>query len=401
MEYIIPIFFCLFFSVRYDSVEGKHFFAESDVSKRKYIFIFVWLIVLSALQYCVGYDIPIYMDAYANNKNVSFGDIFGDARYRPGWQFLQVVCHNISHDFVTLKIIQALFFNICVYKFLSKYSRYWYLTLFFYILYVYGQLNFGSMRQSFAVGFFLLSIPYLEEQETKKNSIIALAKYFGLVYLASLFHASAFVLYCVPLLRYLITSPKKIIFSFIVVFALSIIVSQTPNFNLLIYSLISSDDIERNARFYLTTDNYEGKYGVSMFMAFIPVAIAFISLYLNRYKDSSKDQVLHMLLFAYILMATLNIFIPIFYRFNEYFVFAYIVLIPLSIYEGEWGKNVSIVRSSLAKVCLFFMFILYPVNHLIAVHPAFGFPGYQIYYPYYSVFNPQMDPDRQKIINYN
>ena len=99
-------------------------------------------------------------------------------------------------------------------------------------------------------------------------------------------------------------------------------------------------------------------------------------------------------------MATFNLYIPIFYRLNDYFVFSYIVLIPMAIYEGVSFNSSLPIRSFFFKVLLFLMFILYPVNHLVAVHPAFGFPGYRIYYPYHSVFDPQIDPDRNKIIEY-
>lgn len=133
MVYLVPIFLCLLFSFQYDRTNGLCILGESTYSKRKFNLIFIWLVVISALQYCVGYDIPIYMNAYETNKNISINDIWGDVRYRPGWLMLQVICHKISDDFVILKIIQALFLNFCVYRFLTRYSKYWYLTLFFYI----------------------------------------------------------------------------------------------------------------------------------------------------------------------------------------------------------------------------------------------------------------------------
>lgn len=403
MEYLIPIFLCLLFSVKYDRREGTCILGEYSKSKRKFMFIFAWLVLISALQYRVGYDIPIYMDAYDASRHNSFSDIWGDVRYRPGWNFLLVLCHKISDNFVVLKIIQAFFLNYCVYKFLSRYSKYWYLTLFFYILYPYGQLNFGAMRQAFAVGFFLLSIPYLEEKNTKKENIIALLKYFGLVYFATLFHTSAFILYLLPVFRFFVATKKRMIFTTLIVIAFSIVLSHLSNLNMLLYSFLASFDIlEQSSRYYLTGGDYEvSRSGFAFIRAFIPITFIYICLYLNRNNLNAKYKVLQMLLFAYIIMATLNLSIPIFYRFNGFFVFSYIVLIPMAIYEGNlFDKSLKAVRSSSLRVLLFLIFILYPVNHLISVHPSWGVPGYKIYYPYYSVFNPQIDPDRNRIIDY-
>lgn len=400
MVYIIPIFFCLLFSIQFDRIKGLCILGECTCSRRKFNCIFLWLVAVSALQYCVGYDIPIYMHAYETNKNISINDIWGDARYRPGWLMLQVICHKISDDFVFLKIIQALFFNFCVYRFLARYSKYWYLTLFFYILYSYGQLNFGAMRQSFAVGFFLLAIPYLEDKESKKKTILALVKYFVLIYLSTMFHMSAFVLFMVPLLKICVVSTKRISITIIAVIIASIIILLIPNLNIILFTLIgSADDIAKNAEYYLTGGDYLGtKAGLGLVFEFIPILFIYLCLYLNRNNQDSRYKVMKMLLLAYIVMATLNLSIPIFYRFNDYFVFSYIILIPLAIYEGEF-KNY-FLRSPITKLLLFFLFILYPVNHLVAVHPSFGFPGYRIYYPYHSVLDPQIDPERMKIIDY-
>jgi len=400
MVYIIPIFFCLLFSIQFDRIKGLCILGECTCSRRKFNCIFLWLVAVSALQYCVGYDIPIYMNAYETNKNISINDIWGDARYRPGWLMLQVICHKISDDFVFLKIIQALFLNFCVYRFLARYSKYWYLTLFFYILYPYGQLNFGAMRQSFAVGFFLLAIPYLEDKESKKKTILALVKYFVLIYLSTMFHMSAFVLFMVPLLKICVVSTKRISITIIAVIIASIIILLIPNLNIILFTLIgSADDIAKNAEYYLTGGDYLGtKAGLGLVFEFIPILFIYLCLYLNRNNQDSRYKVMKMLLLAYIVMATLNLSIPIFYRFNDYFVFSYIILIPLAIYEGEF-KNY-FLRSPITKLLLFFLFILYPVNHLVAVHPSFGFPGYRIYYPYHSVLDPQIDPERMKIIDY-
>lgn len=403
MEYLIPIFLTLFFSLQYDQRQGTCTLGDSTKSKRKFIFIFAWLVVISAIQYCVGYDIPIYMNAYNSSKYNQISAIWGDSRYRPGWLFLQFLCHKISDNFVVLKIVQAIFLNFCVYKFLLRYSKYWYLTLFFYILYSYGQLNFGAMRQAFAVGFFLLSIPYLEEQDSKRKTVIALLKYSVLVYFATLFHVSAFFLYLVPLLKFCVATTKRMTTTITTVIVVSIIISQFSSLNMLLYSLLKTSDVfEQNSNYYLTGGDYESnKSGFGLILAYIPIALVYICLYLNRNNQDSRYKVLQMLLLAYIIMATLNLSIPIFYRFNDYFVFAYIIFMPMAIYEGNLFNRPLIAHSSFLKFTLFLMFILYPVNHLVAVHPSFGFPGYRIYYPYHSVFNPQIDPDRNRIINFN
>lgn len=402
MVYIIPIILCLFYSIKCDQSLGTITLGDYPYSKRLYNFIFAWLVLISAFQYSVGYDIPIYMDAFDNSRLDKFSDIWGDSRYRPGWLFLQFMCHKVFDDFVLLKIIQACFLNYCVYKFLSRYSKYWYLTLFFYILYPYGQLNFGAMRQSFAVGFFLLSVQYLERQETKKDALAALLKYYVFCILATLFHTSGYILFIIPLLKYCVATRTRMSITIASVVMASIALSQISDLNSIIYTLFGSSDlVESNARWYLTSDDYtSNKSGISLLMAFIPIALIYLCLYLNRKQDDSKYHVLRMLLLMYIIMATLNLSIPIFYRFNDYFVFAYIVLIPMAIYEGTLAHSYLKGRNSILQLILFLMFILYPVNHLVAVHPSFGFPGYRIYYPYYSVFNPQIDPERNRIIDF-
>lgn len=402
MIYLIPIFLCLFYSAYYDQSKGLFILGEYPKTKRKFNIIFIWLVLISAFQYCVGYDIPIYMNAYDESRYIRISDIWGDARYRPGWLSLQFICHKISDDFVVLKIVQAVFLNYCVYKFLSRYSKYWYLTLFFYILYSYGQLNFGAMRQAFAVGFFLLSVPYLEQQSTKKETAMALLKYFCIIYCATLFHASAFILYLLPLLKVCVATNKRMAITIVSVIVASFILSHISGLNMLLFSLVGfSDTLVDSSTYYLTGGDYVGsKSGFSLIFAYIPIAFVYICMYLNRKNQSERCKVLKMLLLAYIIMATLNLSIPIFYRFNIYFAFAYIVMMPIAIYEG-YLFNKAIVRSFVLKLSLFIMFILYPVHHLVSVHPSWDIPGYRIYYPYHSVFDPQIDPDRNRVIEFN
>ena len=171
---------------------------------------------------------------------------------------------------------------------------------------------------------------------------------------------------------------------------------------MLLFSLVRfSDTLVDNSTYYLTGGDYVGsKSGLSLILAYIPIAFVYICMYLNRKNQSERCKVLKMLLLAYIIRATLNLSIPIFYRFNIYFAFAYIVLMPMAIYEG-YLFNKAIVRSFVLKLSLFIMFILYPVHHLVSVHPSWGIPGYRIYYPYHSVFDPQIDPDRNRVIEFN
>lgn len=152
---------------------------------------FVCIFIFLALRYNFGNDYKSYLEIFTEvNRYASF-DLFDKTIHAdPGWILLCKLFKPFG--FFAMIAVLALFNSIIYYRFIKKYvpKKYYWLAIFLYVFTPGFLLTHATaMRQSLAIGLFILSLDYL----FKKDAI----RYYVCVALASLMHSSALIL--VPL----------------------------------------------------------------------------------------------------------------------------------------------------------------------------------------------------------
>lgn len=383
MIYIITLLVLLFLVFHYD-VNGN----TRNRMTMYYILMF-WYIAVSGFQYCMGSDIIIYMEEYDDTDwSDLILDSFVDLNSRQfGWILLSNLCKLVSTDFLFFKIVQAVFLNTVIFIFLKKNTEAIFTSIFFYSIFLYFDLNFNILRQSIAIGFFLLSISYFNDKKW--------LKYYIFVLLALMFHSSAIILFILPLFRLLKINKKIIIIVFSSIIFLVLIIRSLPinDFFITYIPVLFKSDFSDLGDIYLTEENY-GQNSAKIISFLIMVVLYFWVFYIN-YKDNlnkSKSDLLFLLIF--VLLFVLNSSMPIFTRFNFYFTPFFVFLLSNFIIHFSTIKLPN--HKLITLVFFIFLFSFSHVNGLFRINANYNDKQIVQYYPYYSVFEMKQSPERQQ-----
>ena len=256
--------------------------------KISFLIIFLFL----ALRYNYGSDYPSYLKTFLDVGNLGFEaisefwtDIFfynlifeGNDELQlasslalttePGWRALCLIFQPFG--FFAMIAVLALFNCFVYYYFIKKYvsPAYYWFAVFLYVFTPNMMLvQSSAMRQALAISIFLLSIQYIFKQD--------FLRYLLMVFLATLFHASAIILlpiYLLGALKFKITTPIAII---VTIFLLSLFILQNY------LSTIMSQFIEAFVPQYSIYDE-KGSLGYGLGIAF-NILIMYLMLIFDRY----------------------------------------------------------------------------------------------------------------------
>ena len=355
MEYIIASFIIIWGSI----YNGK----LNHQSKKLYL-IFIWLVMtlLMGVRYRVGIDTMNYMSTYQSIptfKDFGIYD-FHYFRYEPLFLIINIFCKSFFGDFWTVQLICAGISNGLIIIFLNRYCKNPFLgtLLYFYISYLYFSTEI--MRESIAIGIFLLNYRNIE-----KNNYI---KYYLFSFLSIGFHYSAIITWLIPLTIFL---------KFNLIFMLMIggMFSITPfvsSFN----EMLSIASISDRVELYIEGNNLNLNFRLGLLLQnMIPGAFACILLHWNKQQIQFKHMFLLQILFCAGAFA-----IPIiFQRFINYTQLFAIVLMSSALCNKK-------VSSILRKV----LFVVVIVSQLHYYSEMF-----RRWYPYVSIFNPHTIQERE------
>jgi hypothetical protein len=383
MIYIITISLVLFCVFYYDIMENT----RNRITV--YYLILVWYVAISGLQYCMGSDILIYMREYDETQwsDLSIMSLFGLNNRQFGWILLINLCKSLSSDFVVLKVIQAFFVNLSFFIFFKKQTRYIYTCIFFYSISLYFDFNFNLLRQSIAVAFFLIS--YKSYTEKKWFS------YYLCVLFALLFHNSAVILLFLPVLNFFRVTTKYLTFLSLGVFVgfIAIRYLHVSDLFFRILSLFTDSEIAQLGGMYLEDEKYGQNTASSI--SFILISLLFIYVIFFNFKNnlfvSSED---FKIFFVFIFILVVSSLISIFARFNFYF-------LPIVIYLQSnfviYYPIHKLSRFKLSIIVFFFIFSYSPISSLFMLNTTFQEKQIIQFYPYYSIFDKKLSPERENL----
>ena len=392
MIYLITLIIVLSFALFFDF----GLVSNPRLKKICYYFLFAWLTAISAFAYNVGSDTATYMQEYAFISNHTFDswDDFSSLENRQvGWMLLNIVCSRIYGKYVLLKFVIALFANFAVFHFIKKHTKYIFLAVLLYYVCSYLNFNFNSIRQTMSLAVFLMGYDFLIEKKW--------IKYYICVAIAFMFHFTAILCALFPFLYLLKPTLKRIIIILCVLFGVVIYAMLHMGAESLADLFLQYGDyIELFTNRATMIEIYFGdnamKYeGLNLFgMIFMIInALPIVLVVIGGIKHVNllPHITINILLF-YLLLFFLNYIIPIvFMRLLMFIEIIYFCALSdfLIVFSRKYFSLWRIPCLSL--LCLV---LLGPVRVLFSENASSGRPLYIQFYPYYSVFDPQIDPVR-------
>lgn len=364
--------------------------AKTGGENKWYFFSLVVLVLFAGLRYRVGGDTLTYMEMFEEIPRLSeYKDFdFLEAAYQPLWYFLNMMTKSINESFTCFQLVHAAIVNISFFHFFRKFCPHYYFSaiLLYYFAY-FCYFNMEVLRESLCVSIFLWAVPYL----LKKRWLI----YYGFCVLALLVHYSALMMFVIPFLFLFFKRPdwKKQIVVLVCVF---IGVSMVNIIDIMLsYLPISSQFIELIEN-YIDTGRSLGGI-ITQFLSYLPVLCL---IYLHELNEEKIKISFSPIILGLVIINTMAMNLGAFDRLTNYFKpFILVYMVQMTYYLISSKKIIEFQKSYCVLIVALFLFVFnsarYYTKDLTDVFPNSRF--IDIYTPYYSVFNPVVDEQRERI----
>lgn len=375
MVYAFVLILLVYCWYRYEvihAVSGREFF---------YWLEFVVLVLVAGLRFRVGGDTLSYMDNYASLdaayefSNYSF-------KYSSNgllWYGIIAICQKLSDSFVLVQFVIAAFVNYAFFKFAKDKCCYPFLAVLLYSIFFFFYLNMEILRASFVVSIFLLwGFDALCQKKLFKYVICTL--------IAANFHIEGLFLLVFPMSYFLGNIKVKantIILLFAIAFVTLFIVDQFP---VISWFLSQSEALEhRGALYGVMLQNRNINYYLAKVLLIAPTAVAIC--FIDRLKTKENIKIMKGLMIIYIFFMIQAINFPVYFsRFCDCLMPVSSVIIANVIGEIKYSK-----RDIAIGFLLFTLFV-----------GCFQYRDetYYKYFPYHSIINPVIEPNRENLIFY-
>jgi len=359
-----------------------------------YVNCILILILIAGLRYRIGSDTLVYrsffekiptvlklnIDYFVNNKN-----------YEPGWILLNSITKSFGLSFYSLQIIHALFLNGLIGALIWRITKYKYLSILCYVIILYPNLNFEILRQSVSVAFFIWGYFKLA---VKKNS-----SYYLLILFATLFHYSAIVLFLIPFtvkyIKRLIYKPYALLLTSITIYICAMLLKVSIGELMLLLPIMN------DKAFVYFSDMEESIFSLSFVFNLLlnvglPIYIIksigrqYLTNNANPIVDPRYTKLFLILCSISVMVYCLAAPLPIFYRFNWYFLVFGVLLYPYLI------DNIKSFRLNKKYGIILVFVILIVKSRVYFTRDENNVAIYEKYYPYSSVFHEVKDSNREK-----
>ncbi|MDE5883056.1 MAG: EpsG family protein [Muribaculaceae bacterium] len=170
----------------------------SSLRKGYYIALCVYMILLIGFRYKVGIDTIMYMQAFRHLPSLEdlfLGNFRTKTRFEPGFMFVCAVCKLFSSEFWPVQMVMSAITTGSIFVFIYRYCRNIFTGVVFYIIFQWLYFSLEVMRESAAVGIFLLNYKNLQEKKWVRYYLFSV---FSIV-----FHYSAIIIWFFPFVKWL------------------------------------------------------------------------------------------------------------------------------------------------------------------------------------------------------
>jgi hypothetical protein len=280
----------------------------------------------------VGIDYPSYIEIFN----------YEEFTKEPGRTFMISLVKGIYGTGQLYIFVMAVITEFFAYKTLIRYEKnnFWFLTIIYYCVSLFYIASFNGSRQYMAIAVMLWSLHYVENSFLKYMTISLIAGF--------AFHFSALVF--IPLYFFLKHSFSK---KYLIIILICVIFANQMLIELLNYTPY--------AKYLVYMDN-DGRENKVQFTQYILLIISFfLVLFGDIFKKFGNNIVLYNMNVLCLYTLTLVIlqdipsFIGLFQRFNNYFVYSYLLIIPAVL--SSMKKH----TAALSKILL----VIFSIGYLI------------------------------------
>ena len=367
MVYIIVIIGLLILSINYDNINN---YRKSGLLR---VVVFLVFVSIPGFSFEIGSDIMYSYKPWFENQLPLISSVKLD---QTGWEPLFVIYSSLfktlCDNWFLYYFSIIIFVNYTIFKFLNIcFKDCFFLSLLFYFLLFYYDINFESLRQSMAMGIFLLSWRSLQNRNWKT--------YIPLCLIASGSHYSALITLIIPFLRK-ISFDKKGFLIIVVLLLLGSLINRYF-FNIATsFFILGGESFERLLYTYV-----ESQDSVSMLNIFglisqflikvIPIIIIGIS-----FQKCEKNTLFVPILYVFSVFSVLTMFVPYLFRYSYFF------SIIVSGCYSKFLKGKMPLANVLTKSIIIILFIVSCLQ-FYNMQDSFGTKSWERFYPYTSIFN--------------
>jgi len=377
MPYIFIVFYLTFCAYWYD------YRSRQKYRNASYFIAFLLLVAMSSLRYRVGGDALFYADYYPKMPTLEDASYYIKYQniylHMPLWIYLTAICKSISDNVVLFQIIHSFIFNTFLFVFIKRYTDKYFsvlLLLFMSLLYLYFGIEI--QREVLAISIFLYNIKNLEEKRW--------VKYYFFAIFSFLFHVSAIIIFVLPFFRFIKFNRRLVILLLFISFIIPLISNNIFNF---FSSFILLDTMKSRADYYS-----EITFSLLGLLSYYAVRVLlFIPLALYLYSKEKRNLKYNWFYSSFLIISILAQFFVMFERFLNYLYPLYLIIVIEFLYY-----NFPTIKSLLLKsiiVVSVFLHIFFIIDYKLFTKNSTGQHYYALFFPYNSVFNPQINKERE------
>lgn len=158
---------------------------EKSVNRRFFLLPIIFLSGLATIRsYKVGTDTSVYARDFLSSTDYKY--YFFDPNIEFGYQYLVYTILRFSHEYYWLFLVTSLIIVSSMLYAIKKYSVNYTLSVYIYITFGFYTFFFNTLRQALALSICFVCVKFLVDKK--------IFKYFIVVFVASLFHVSAWIM---------------------------------------------------------------------------------------------------------------------------------------------------------------------------------------------------------------
>ena len=322
----------------------------------------------------------------------------------PLWILLNSFCKTIWNDFLLLQFVVA-FLSIAISAYFIKKTcpSLRFFVLLCYFIGKFSSLQMELLRESLAVAFFLLALLELNKENIKKSIVFSC--------FAVLFHVFAIVPVLFFWAVYFFLPRKQWIHVIIFTVVLLITIASPSSLVKIIEQnafLLDGFDsgLSSTVVYYATSDKYGSiNKSISQYISIISQFVVYIYMFYRFKKEYQnyillKPRIFEVGVFIFIIMLLGRFSFTILYRIGNSYLYFWGCMLAV-----VWTKIILKKIKRKDRVLAYLAMLLIPVVFALNVYLAyFSISGmemrwYKRYYPYSSVFDKTIIPEREQLHN--
>lgn len=332
----------------------------------------VLLILVAGLRLVVGGDTQTYMTDFDRYPTLEELNIFTFAmfRYQPLWILMNVIAKSIYPEFYVLQLMLSCIVNPVTFYIIKKETDKKFEVAIVFLLFQFLYLNCEIMRETFAICIFYFAFNYLINHKW--------LKYYGLCFIAFLFHDAAAFYFILPFLLPVLT--KEFTPRYVAILAIVLLVFANPFVLSKMLFFLPESRVDTFTDFY-------SKMAIGSVLGIMRSIIELPFIYLIiMYVKGHVSYKVYIGLKMYFCLHIVGLLMPVFVNriCNSYNLFYYIALVEFLYVMRK--KIITGIYCTLMTIAFARYYFVDVTNLVTSTESSDRYYFYELFVPYYSIF---------------